>query len=381
MGILNRIPPKYREKILYFRGIIKNGNKKSNINDLSNCEINEMYTNKADKLIWKKAFASLSIFTDKRGIELAKEFYGSNIKVVNENQDPSVQSVVLICVTKNECENLKKIYEHYTKLGINSFVLIDNDSNDGTLDYFSKIDNVNIYSVKDTYTSIRRQAWINKVMSRYGFNKWYIVVDSDEYLAYNNCEEHDIRDVIQFCENNKIHRMQALMVDMYPKKIIFDNKDIDFLKEFCYFDFNTYSLSQGRESLLLNCYQGGIRSRLFSNGKDDSKPWLTKYPLLFLEPGDIQYQSHMSFPFYKNFESKNYLVLRHYKFLPTDLEKYQERVRLGNFAGGSEEYKKYVEKMSKGYINFYSEDSSENFTSSESFYKIPVIERIPWKKR
>lgn len=382
MNIYELISPKIREHLLVVRGIL---DRKKNVllDEIELCsreDAIDWYSNSSDALLWKKAMKRLTLESENRGIQLAREFYKQPLQIIEEKQIPCEQTLVLICVAKNESENMERIYQYYRKMGIKSFAFIDNNSTDDSVELYRSMKEVNVYFAKDAYTSLRRQAWINRIIAHYGFDKWYLVIDSDEYLDFNQSESHSVQDILNFCYANKLSRMHALMVDMYPKEIIYQSQDIDFLKEYKYFDKDTYEGMQGKNAILLKGYQGGVRARLFSSTEISEKPWLTKTPLFYFERGDIQFQSHMSFPFYKNFQSKHYLVLRHYKFLPSDLEKYKQRVKNGNFANGSHEYKCYVSQMEKGYIKFYCEKHSEHFLSSESFYNIPIITKIPWEE-
>ncbi|MGF7105569.1 glycosyltransferase family 2 protein [Ohessyouella blattaphilus] len=372
---------KFLEGIFQLRGSLKKNIKKTyaELSLLSYEDNPSWYCTEKDKEIWDSSFKKLVRATNRRGIQLAREFYNSSISIIEEKLDPSRQDIIVICVAKNEQENMKKIYFHYRNLGVESFAFVDNASVDGSIELFRSLSGVNIYRANAPYTSIRRQAWINRIMAHYGYHKWYIVVDSDEFIEYNHSEEHPIKDVIQFCKTKGITRMHALMVDMYPDKVEFADENIDYLQRYSYFDLDTYMPMRGRERLLLPGVQGGVRGRVFAKGKPRNSFWLSKFPITYLEHGDVQFQSHMSFPFYKNFQSDIYLVLRHYKFLPGDLSKYVQRIKDENFAGGSGEYKQYLREMEKGYIVFFDKDHSESFLSSESFYKIPLLRQVCWE--
>lgn len=381
MSVYAFIPPKLREVLFLIRGGLRKGKRQqlNEIDILASKDSNDWYKKTEDVGKWRKAFKNLIMEVDSRGIQLAEEFYKDSLQILKEEPFPDEQSVILVCTAKNECDNMKKIYSYYCDMGIKNFVFIDNDSSDDSVSEFNKMQGVNIFLAEESYTSIRRQAWINRVIAHYGFNRWYLVIDSDEYVDYNQATSHSFNEVVEFCENNHITRMQALMIDMYPENIEFINQKIDFLGEYKYFDKDTYEKMDNRNSLLLNGYQGGVRARLFKHATGDVKPWLTKYPLLYIQEGDIQFHSHMSFPFYKNFQSQNLLVIRHYKFLPSDLEKYRQRMKLGNFSHGSQEYKQYVAEMEKGSIVFFDERHSEVFSDSDVFYNIPIMTRICWE--
>ena len=100
---------------------------------------------------------------------------------------------------------------------------------------------------------------------------------------------------------------------------------------------------------------------------------LTKYPLFYFIKGDIQCGSHFQYPFSPNCGVPCTTALLHYKFLKSDLEKYMNRVKLGNYANDSEEYKKYIEVYNKGKnISLYNEKSIK-YINSESLKKIKNI--------
>jgi len=378
---LKYISPRIREELLLARGLVKNlgSDTAKRLKKLAAKDDPTFYAAPRDVKLWADAFKKLSLATDKRGFELAEEFYSQPLEIISENYFPRKQELVLICPAKDELDNLKRIYSHYKRLGVKAFAFIDNGSSDGTAEYFSDFKDVNVYLAREKYTSLRRQAWINRVMARYGFGKWYLVVDSDEYLDYNGSENRSVYDIANYCEKKGIKRVKALMLDMYPEKINFDGRDVDFLKEYCYFDKSGYTRISGRDELLIKGFQGGVRARIFAENENDKKPWITKYPLIYLQPGDIQFQSHMSYPFYKNFSSDTFMVLRHYKFLPSDYEKYKLRAADGNFSAGSREYQQYVQMMKKGSISFFDDRVSAKLEDSNSVYQIDIMSEFNWE--
>ena len=113
-----------------------------------------------------------------------------------ENKFSELDSPVLICVVKNERERMIRFFEHYEKIGVSQFVIIDNDSADGTIDICMTRENVNLYSVQHEYSSARRVAWINQVLDLYGVNRWYLVVDADELIDYVGSERYTINELI-----------------------------------------------------------------------------------------------------------------------------------------------------------------------------------------
>ena len=105
------------------------------------------------------------------------------------------------------------------------------------------------------------------------------------------------------------------------------------------------------------------------------EPFLTKYPLVFFEKGDLQYNSHFSYPFYKNFETELELVLLHYKFLKNDLEKI---VKDKNYALGSKQYQIYLKAFEDNPNINFKDKKSVKYNNSKDLKKITIYNPIKW---
>jgi hypothetical protein len=302
--------------------------------------------------------------------EVAFEFFRNSIKILKESEiNKSKMGVILICVVKNDLLKIKKLVEHHRVLGVQHFAILDNGSRDGTLEWLEKQHDVDLFYVEDKYTTNRREAWINKIIAFYGLNRWYLILDSDELLAYYHMETKNINSLIEYCNINSLKRMRAIMIDMYASDSFYSsNNNWDYIENCKYFDLDSYKYE---ERDLLDLITGGPRGRLFKQN-----PWLTKYPLCYFEEGDIQGKSHFLFPYNKNKNTSCSLVLLHYKFLPSDIQKYREISKDGNYFNGSIQYKEYVSYIdSSDKFSFMDEQTTE-YIDSESLYKIPVLKKI-----
>ena len=374
-NIFLKLNPKARENLFYINTMKHPIRKMKEITEL--------------KSIYKKTKIDFGDFTNNRkdiyntlkkiilktsdGFEFAKELYKSNIKIEKKSIIKD-NKIILICLVKNDLRRIKEFYEHYKKIGVENFVFIDNNSDDGTFGFLFNLEDVTIFRIEEKYSTIRRQAWISKVINYFGFNKWYIVVDSDEFLVYNDCETKNIEKLIEKIDKQK--RTRALMIDMYADKKILDdeNSDRKIEEEYVYFDANTYHKGKHKCFELI---QGGVRERIF--GKyDNISPFLIKYPIFFYEKGDMQYNSHFSFPFYKNFNIEINTCLLHYKFLPEDLEKIKIRAKEKNYAMGSKEYNAYLKAYIENPKLNFKYDKSEMYKNSRDLEKIKLIDFIDW---
>lgn len=375
-----KLHPKIREILLYFINLTKIKNPLKINSKFKKIVKQDFYEKwgayEKNKDIWIINYKKLT-YKCPDGLMEAEFFFKDEINIIKQKE--LTKGVILICLVKNDLDRIKEFIKYYKKMGIKNIVIIDNNSNDGTFEFLKKCEDITLFQVKETYTTIRRQSWINRIISYYGFNKWYLILDSDEFLTYNNMDNKNIDDLVSYFETKKIERCRALMIDMYPKSYKLDsNKPLktNFRDMFSYFDTDTYIEKSNK---YFQNIVGGMRKRLFSTKNDVIEPFLVKYPLIFFRKGDVHYNSHYSSPFYKNFNYNLNLGILHYKFLPNDITKIMDIVKKGNFAAGSKEY--------KSYLNFYRKNSSmcpiyektKKFNNSDDIYDIALLQKIEWQ--
>lgn len=355
-----------------------------NIKDVlrSRKEIKKMFLNfkheeylsisKENLKTFKKAFLRFIWYQPKER-DLARLFLECKIKPVNinENNKKNVEPV-LICIEKDDIERVKILLNHYRNIGIKKFAIVDNCSTDGTIDFLKQQEDVDLFICETKYTTLNREAWVNRIIAYYGFDRWYLCVDSDELFVYENCEEININKYIEKLEKNKQTRNLSLLLDMYSKDGLFSENKNDIQKEYCYFDYDTYRLEKNYK---FEALRGGPRERLFKNYSMENKPQflLNKYPLFKFEKGDVQGFSHFQFPYYKNYDIKCNSVLLHYKFLYNDFKKYLERIELGNYASGSMEYKTYIKAYQTGEKICFYDEHSKKYENSKSIKDIIIM--------
>ena len=345
-------------------------------------ELKKNHKKELKKILKKNKQKSLTIDDEKNWInklnrltysnpklfEVAKAFSNNDITIV-KNRKVYPTDIIAICVTKNDLTKLKKFISHHRSLGIDKFVILDNNSTDGTISYLLKQKDVIIYETKTPYSSFRRLGWINRIISHFGYDRWYFVGDSDELLVYNECENKTIKDIIDYCKKSKITRLNAIMLDMYAKEEYYEKGKMEsYYKECIYFDNNTYYMER---HAFFDCITGGPRERIFN-----VKTSLTKYPLFYFQKKDV-FRSHYLYPYYKNFDVESNLVLKHYKFLPGELEKYEKIAKDGNYYNGSIEYKNYLKVIKKNRLNFMC-DNTIKYKDSNSLDSIPMYKKIKW---
>lgn len=334
----------------------KNRKKVKNMKTFIKKNINKKIKNKE---IWDKSFSKYINIGSETALDICERFYNLELRRIKKvNVDLNSEDPILICIIKNDMLRAKMIINYYRKMGIKLFSFLDDRSTDGTKDYLLEQEDVELFESNLSYTTNIRQAWINRIIDYYGFNRWYLIVDSDELFSYSNMEGIKISEYIKKLKERNRCTVKSILLDMYSKKGIFECDIInsnEIENEYKYFD-NDYRYKDNVKGRFI---YGGFRKRIFSDEKNNFNVTISKIPLLYMKEEMIIINSHCIFPYYYNFENAK-SVLRHYKFLNYDINKYIERVRVGNFADGSKEYKRYIEIIDKKEkITMYNNNSIE----------------------
>lgn len=280
--------------------------------------------------------------------------------------------VLLFCTFRNEEVRLHYFMQYYRSLGVNHFIFVDNDSNDGGRELAAEQPDVSIWTTSASYKKARFGLdWLTWLQSQYADNHWTLTVDLDEFFVYPFCDTRSVRALTDWLESANVRSFGAVMLDMYPKgpinNIPYERKT-DPLEIASWFDAGNYTIS--RNPRYRNLWiQGGPRARMFFADQPEKAPALNKIPLV---KWDRRYSyvssTHMLLPRGLNLVydqmggEKASGALLHTKFLDTMEVKVREELSRGEHYADSDEYKAYVEglqdnpdlwcKWSEKYINW-----------------------------
>lgn len=273
---------------------------------------------------------------------------------------------------RNEKIRLPFFLRYYRNLGVNHFLIVDNDSTDGTREYLAAQPDVSVWTTKASYKSARfGMDWITRLQRRFCHGHWTLTVDVDEFLIYPFCETRPLKALTDWLDASAIRSFSAMLLDMYPKGPIDAQpyrEGQDPFEIATYFDSGNYSVS--RNWRFGNLWiQGGPRARLFFTNRPKDAPALNKVPLVKWQR-EYAYESstHMLLPRGLNLVfdewggEKASGCLLHAKFLDTLTIKAEEEMARGEHYAGSREYAAYKEglkahpdmwcKWSEKYINW-----------------------------
>ncbi len=383
------IPAQLREKIIFFlKYIFHYPQIKNNISEKKQFMEN---LKKRDKNLYQyseKAFDHLCFTMTDSNLyrNFLQSYQNRGVRCLQKKITHSIphNEVIFVGVVKNDLSKIKMQVAHHSSIGVQNFVYIDNMSSDGTREWLCA-QNVDLYQVDEPFSSLMKVAWIRQITDLYGYNRWYLVLDSDELLVYPGMEYSKIDNLIHFAENENMNFVQSFLIDVYSKGKIFidstENKNInigiDNLKEQnIYFDTDSYYFRPSYKGLRII---GGPRTRVFSTKQEPFTPLLTKNIFAYLRKEDML-GVHYLRPYYKNFDHPIISGLLHYKFLPEDYHKYRQIASNGNYASGSREYKRYLQilEQNQGLIFFY--EKSQRWHSSLDLLKINIMNQEYCKK-
>jgi tetratricopeptide (TPR) repeat protein len=183
--------------------------------------------------------------------------------------------LLVFAAVKNEKTRLDWFLNYYRRLGADKFIIVDNDSTDGTAEQLRGESDVLLYHTPDRYSlagwGVR---WINEVIDRHGRENWCLYLDADEAFVFPGSETTSVKALTQYLDANGSQAVIAPMLDMYPAEVAASAGNLDELQSrYAYFDWPLYSQA-GAVCPYVEFY-GGIRRRLLAGFQ-----LLTKVPLI-----------------------------------------------------------------------------------------------------
>ena len=132
--------------------------------------------------------------------------------------DIASDEIVVVTTVRNEYARLPHFLDYYRRQGVGRFLVIDNDSSDGTADLLRSQTDCHVFHTRNSYRDSRFGiAWQNTLLDTYGVGRWCLTVDADELLVYPHCEHVDMRDLCHFLDNAGDEALYTFLLDMYPE--------------------------------------------------------------------------------------------------------------------------------------------------------------------
>ena len=297
------------------------------------------------KLRWKRKHLLARAFRKSRELRV----------VADRTEHIRGNDIIVFSTLRNEYTRLPYFLDYYREMGVNHFVVVDNDSNDGSREYLAEQPDVSLWTTKASYKKSRFGVdWLNWLQRKYGDGHWCLVVDPDELLVYPFCDTRPLRALTDWLDASSIRSFSTMLLDMYPKGRLNAQPyraGQDPLEIASWFDAGNYTISRNWRYWNL-WIQGGPRARMFFQDNPEEAPALNKVPLVKWSKKYAYVDStHMILPRGLNLVfdewggEKASGILLHTKFLDTFSAKAAEELHRKQHYAASVEYIAYAKAM------------------------------------
>ncbi len=280
--------------------------------------------------------------------------------------------ILLMSVIRNEKIRLPFFLEYYRKLGIDHFLFVDNNSDDGSFEFLKEQADVSVWR---TTTSYKRAGygldWSNYILRKYAHGHWVLTVDPDEFFIYPYCDTRPIRALTDWLDGSAVRSFGTMLIDMYPEGSVDAEpyrEGQDPFEIARWFDPGNYMITKNPDYKNL-WIQGGPRARVFFRENPSKAPALNKIPLVKWDRRYVYVSStHSLLPrglnqVYDEWGGEKASgSLLHAKLINTLGDKAREELERGQHYRGSGEYKAYAAQLeekpvfwcewSEAYINW-----------------------------
>jgi len=292
----------------------------------------------------------------------------NNYKSLKPNDIPA------ILLVRNDRPFLPSLLQHYRKIGVDRFLIVDDQSEDGSTEYLLSQPDVNLHHSHLRYgAAARGKIWRNELLKRYGTKRWYLSIDSDEYLLYNDMDNFNLRDLIRWLEQKRMKRLASFMLDFYPELRIREaqySEGEEPWKLANHFDAEGYQVENHRLGIKIT---GGVRGHTFG-----LRPMLQKFPLFYNDCLTGYFKTiHFPSPYWRNF-GPVYSVLAHFKFFGDFLERASNAVLDKNYWSGARHYQVQHKKISEDPNFTFMTPESVKYTGPSQFAELGLAKKIVW---
>ncbi|WP_246036066.1 glycosyltransferase family 2 protein [Aliishimia ponticola] len=259
--------------------------------------------------------------------------------------------ILAVAVLRNEEDRLPFFLDHYRRLGIGHFLMVDNASTDGSTALLHRQPDVTVWRTAASYKAARFGVdWMNWLKTRYAHGHWVVVADIDELLIYPDWEARDLSQLTPWLDARGHRMMGALMLDMYPKGAPDAQTYLpgqDPMEVLQWFDAHGYWV-QRQPKIDALWLQGGIRARKFFADRPERAPTLNKIPLVKWKRGyAFVNATHSGLPAALNqtWTTPVSGALLHTKFLPGTARRAQEEKHRAEHFQTADAYADYYDRL------------------------------------
>ena len=131
-----------------------------------------------------------------------------------------------VVLTHNELLILPEFLRHYREIGVDHFLIVDDRSTDGSIQFLHEQPDVTIFTPIEGSTFRKdKRFWRAELLDNYCSGNWVVVPDVDEHLVYRDVDAgRDLFELVRSLEEEGAEAMHAVMLDMYRNEPLQDHR-------------------------------------------------------------------------------------------------------------------------------------------------------------
>lgn len=275
--------------------------------------------------------------------------------------------VAVVTVVRNEMFMLPHFLAHYRGLGVESFLIADNCSDDGTLEYLADQADVTLFTVDTDYANSHYGvAWQQTLLGHFRTKRWSLVADADELLVWQQPQVQTLADLLASSDFEGADAARVFMLDLYPQGAL---EKVDFTTgdpfvEAGFTDRTPFLRTSYGRGPYSNAptWTSAVRHRLIAGSRSElfvaQKIALLKYtPFMRLSAG-LHYVAGARL-------APRDLIFGHFKYNAAFAQKVQTEVARRQHFNDAEEYAKYLALLSEGRAVIHDSAISVPWTSCD----------------
>jgi len=262
----------------------------------------------------------------------------------------NAESLAVVACMRNEMFMLPHFLRHYRELGVKSFLIADNCSDDGTREYLMEQPDVAVFSV-DTDYSISQYgvSWQMNIVANLRVGRWSLIADADELLVFRGWERKSLPKLLNSKDWKDVDAVRIYMLDMYPEgplsETTFEKQDPFASAGFVDKEpFIPVPSSRGPYSNSPTV-TSALRHRLIPRSRPDlfvaQKYALMRYMPWMRPSAGFHYVAEQRV-------AEQEMIFAHFKYTAQFRQKAVDEVARGQHFNDAEEYRKYLDLMSEG---------------------------------
>ncbi len=263
-------------------------------------------------------------------------------------EEVNASELCVVACLRNERKMLPMFLEHYRKLGATGFLIADNLSDDGTLEYLCDEPDVAVFSVSTDYGLSRYGvAWQHTLISQLRMNRWSLVADADEFLVLPDGVQ-GLPELLRMPEFADADCSRVFMLDLYPEGSLADATlaSGDPFSELTHCDRTPFKFAWNPGAYdNAETWTSGLRHRLLA-GSHANLFVAQKYALIRYRPW-MRFTDGLHYAAEVRLATRD-LMFAHFKYHADFFERAQIETARGQHFNNAEEYRKYLALQKEG---------------------------------